>query len=110
MIARARETQAFWPDELAALDAPENRAAWMCGSVEDWATETLLAARAAYLIPGTDRRLKPSQKLGEDYMKANLPVARQRLYQTGIRLATVLNEALSSDYWIIAEYGAVDLP
>ena len=90
-------TEAFWLEELAALDTPENRAAWMCGSVEDWATESLLAARAAYLIPGTDRRLKPGQKLGEYYMKANLPVARQRLYQAGIRLASVLNEALGAE-------------
>jgi len=97
MIARAGGTEEFWLDELAALDTAENRALWMCGAVEDWATESLLAARAAYQIPGTDKRLKPGQKLGEDYMKANFPVARQRLYQGGIRLASVLNEALGAE-------------
>ena len=81
-----------WPPSI-----PPRTARHGCAEdVEDWATESLLAARAAYLIPGTDRRLKPGQKLGEYYMKANLPVARQRLYQAGIRLASVLNEALGA--------------
>jgi hypothetical protein len=65
MIGRAGDTEELWLDELAALDTAENRAAWTCGAVEDWATESLLAARAAYLIPGSDMRLKPGQKLGE---------------------------------------------
>jgi hypothetical protein len=46
---------------------------------------------------GENEWIKPGQKLGEDYMKANLPVARQRLYSAGIRLATVLNEALGAE-------------
>ena len=36
----------------------ENREAAMKGSVEDWATESLLAARAAYQVPETGKRLK----------------------------------------------------
>ena len=46
----------------------------MKGTVEDWATESLLAARQAYQVPETGKRLKSGQKLGDAYVKANLPV------------------------------------
>jgi hypothetical protein len=65
----------------------------MAGTVEGWATESLLAAREAYLIPGTDKRLKSGQKLGKEYFDKHLPVVRQRLCQAALRLAMVLNEA-----------------
>jgi nuclease S1 len=97
MIAREGDTEEYWLGELSALDTAENRAAWMGGDVEAWATESLLAARTAYLVPGAGTGLNPGQKLGEEYVKANLPVVRQRLYQGGIRLAWVLNEALGPE-------------
>ena len=97
LIARGGRTEDFWLANLVELDTPENRTAWMAGTVEEWATESLLAARAAYLIPGTNERLKRGQKLAEAYYEANLPVARGRLYQGGIQLAWVLNEAFSAD-------------
>jgi hypothetical protein len=80
-----------------ALDTPENREAAKKGTVEDWATESLLPARQAYQVPETDKRLKPGQKLGDAYLNANLPVVRERLYQAGVRLAMVLNEALPAN-------------
>jgi hypothetical protein len=69
----------------------------MCGTVEDWATESLLAAREAYLIPGTDKRLKSGQKLGEECQAKHLPVVRRRLCQAGLQLAIVLNEAFAEE-------------
>jgi hypothetical protein len=65
----------------------------MKGTVEDWATESLLAARHAYEVPETGKRLKPGQMLGDAYLEANLPVVRSRLFEAGVRLAWVLNEA-----------------
>jgi nuclease S1 len=94
-IERAGTTEEFWLKALAALDTAENRNAWMGGAVEEWATESLLAARAAYQVPGTDKRLKSGQKLAEDYYNAQLPIARQPLGQAGLRFAWVLNEAFS---------------
>ena len=79
----------------AKLDTPEARQEAMKGTVEDWATESLLAARQAYQVPETGKRLKSGQKLGDAYLEANLPVVRQRLYQGGVRLAMVLNEAFA---------------
>jgi hypothetical protein len=93
MIARVGDTEDFWLTDLAVLDTPEARAAAMKCTVEDWATESLLAARQAYQVPETGKRLKPGQKLSDAYLEANLPVVRRRLYQGGVRLTMVLNQA-----------------
>jgi hypothetical protein len=95
IIERAGNTEDFWLADLAELDTAENRTAWMAGTVEDWATESLIAAREAYQLPGTDKRLKSGQKLGDEYQAKHLPVVRRRLCQAGLRLAMVLNEAFA---------------
>ena len=41
----------------------------MKGTVEDWATESLLAARQAYQVPETGKRLKSGQKLAIAYLE-----------------------------------------
>jgi hypothetical protein len=38
----------------------------MKGTVDDRATESLLSAREAYQMPGTDKRITSMQKLGEE--------------------------------------------
>jgi hypothetical protein len=58
------------------------------------ATESLLAARQAYQDPATGQWIKAGTKLADVYQDANLPVAKRRLYQTGVRPAWMLNEAL----------------
>ena len=65
----------------------------MAGTVEEWATGSLLVARGAYQVPGSELRIKSGKKLGDDYYKASLPVAWRRLCRAGLRLAWVLNEA-----------------
>jgi hypothetical protein len=92
MIERTGNTEDSWLADLAALDTPEARAAAMKGTVEDWATESLLAARQAYQVPETGKRLKLGQKLADAYLEANLPIVRRRLYEGRVRLAMVLNE------------------
>ena len=67
----------------------------MGGNPEDWATKSPLAARAAYQVAGTDKRMKSGQKLGEDYQALHLPVVGKRLAQAGLRLAMVLNTDLT---------------
>ena len=93
MIMRVGDTEDFWLADLAALDTPQNRDEAKKGTVEDWATESLLAARAAYQVPETGKRLEPGQKLADAYLNTHLPVVRKRLYQAAIRLANLLNEA-----------------
>ena len=92
MILRVGDSDDFWVADLAELDTPNKRNEAMKGTVEDWATESLLLARAAYQVPETGKRLKAGQKLGDAYLNTHLPVVRKRLYQASIRLAMVLNE------------------
>jgi hypothetical protein len=63
-------------------------------SVEDWATESLLAAREAYRDPATGKRINPGAKLADSYQVRELPVVKRRLYGAGVRLAVVLNDVL----------------
>jgi S1/P1 Nuclease len=93
MIERTGKDEDFWLNDLAVQDSPEARDDAAKGTVEDWATESLLAKRQAYQVPETGMRLKSGQKLGSTYLEANLPAVRRRLYQGSARLAIVLNEA-----------------
>jgi hypothetical protein len=81
-------------DWLARLAEEKGIDASASGTAEDWATASLLAARAAYQAPGVKGRIKSGAKLGDAYMEANLPVVRGQLAKAGVRLARVLNETL----------------
>jgi nuclease S1 len=74
IIEHVSDKEDFWLTDLTTLETAKNRAAWAKGTVEDWATESLLAARQAYQVPETGRRLKPGQKLADAYQSTNLPV------------------------------------
>ena len=80
-------------DVTAMADRPE-AASWLRGRVEDWADESLEIGRRAYRVPGTDRTLRPGDEIGPDYVDANLPLAVERVAQSGVRLAAMLNEIL----------------
>jgi nuclease S1 len=95
MLLRAGRDEDRWLAELIAMDTPEARRWAMAGTVEEWATESLKAARTAYIDPATGRKIKPGTKLGEPYHAANVPVARRRVYLGGVRLAMVLNEVFA---------------
>jgi nuclease S1 len=95
MLEYVCDTEDFWLKDLAALDTPDARTAAMNGTIEDWATESLLAARKAYQVPETGKRLKSGQKLSDTYLDANLPVLRRRLHQASVRLAMVVNQAFA---------------
>lgn len=97
MIARADPDEARWLTILIEMDTPGAREKARAGTVEDWATESLQAAKTAYTDPATGRIIKSGTKLGESYQARNLPVARRRLYQGGVRLARVLNEVFADD-------------
>jgi hypothetical protein len=97
MIEYICDTEEYWLRDLAALDTPPARESARKGTVEDWATESLLAARQAYVVPETGKRLKSGQKLADAYFDANLPVVRQRLYQASVRLAMVLNQTFATE-------------
>jgi nuclease S1 len=92
IIERAEHDQDRWFADLIAMDTEEARTKVMGGTVEDWATESLLLARRAYQDPATGQKIKSGHKLADAYQAANLPLARERLYRAGIRLAMLLNQ------------------
>jgi nuclease S1 len=96
-IERVSKDEEHWVKELTVLPSLQSRDATSGGTVEDWATESLLAAREAYINPATNQRINPGTKLSDAYLEKSLPIVRQRLYQAGMRLAKVLNEAFSAD-------------
>lgn len=79
--------EASWSKDLESLATVENVKAWCRGTVEDWATESLLAAKIAY----RGGALKTGEKLGEEYQAMALPIARERLAKASARLASILN-------------------
>lgn len=83
-----------WVAELLAMDNPVDRSAAMGGTIEEWATGSLLAAQRAYQNPQTGRRIEPGDVLADAYYDANLPIVRQQLYRAGARLAWVLTDTL----------------
>jgi nuclease S1 len=82
--------------EITKLATENEASTWPSGTVEDWANESFLAAQAAYKLPGTGAPLKKGAKLGQAYQDANLPVAKRRVAQSGVRLAAMLNAIFAS--------------
>jgi hypothetical protein len=80
--------------DLTALAGRPEARRWARGRVEDWADESLQIGRRAYLMPGTDRSLRPGDEIGRDYIEANVPLAVERVAQSGVRLAAMLDEIL----------------
>ena len=63
MIERVSKRRGLMADGPGRAGHARGPPAAMKGTVEDWATESLLAARQAYQVPETGKRLKPGQKL-----------------------------------------------
>lgn len=80
--------------QISALATAERGAAWSSGTAVDWANESLALAKKAYRLPERDRVLRSGDKLGQSYEDAFLDVARERVAQSGVRLAFILNEVL----------------
>jgi hypothetical protein len=49
--------------DLVHLDTPRAQQEAMNGAVEDWATQSLIAARQAYCVLETSNRLRSDKKL-----------------------------------------------
>lgn len=65
MVERVSHDERFWMAEIGSLDTTDNRTTAMTGPVEDWATESLIAARLAYRVPGTTERIESGHKLSD---------------------------------------------
>jgi hypothetical protein len=91
VIEHQRWNDGRWVEQVEARITPANAKAWSSGKVEDWATESLQAAKLAYDPTGRGRPLVSGADLGEEYDDFALPIVTRRLAQTGVRLANELN-------------------
>lgn len=81
-----------WVDRIEPLLTKDNVAEWSKGTVEDWASESLAAAKQAYReLKDGGRYIPPGAKIGREYTEAALPVLKLRMAQAGVRLANELN-------------------
>lgn len=91
LLEQAGRSEQDYAQVLEARITPELAAEWSRGTVEDWANESLAAAKQAYLVPGSTAALRKGAKLGQAYYDAHLPTAELRIEQAGVRLAALLN-------------------
>ena len=81
----------YWTDRLTSGCADGEIKKLRGKQVDDWAEESLAAAKKAYLESPGGKPLKSGAKLGREYHEANLPVAESRLVAATYRLAEELN-------------------
>ena len=92
LIDHAGLNDGAWMERINAEITPERVEQWSKGGVEDWATESLEAARRAYHFPeGAGAPLQGGADLGDAYAEMALPIVRDRLARAGVRLANELN-------------------
>jgi len=96
IIEHASEDKQKWLGDINSLANARNIIEWSKGMPEDWATESLQAAKEAYYLPGTRTVMRSGARLGDDYCRTALPVIRSQLAKAGIRLAFLLNEIFRS--------------
>lgn len=92
VIERHTKYENVWLWDMDFIANPGKVKEWSKGTPEDWATETLQVAKAAYRLPGTGRVMKSGVKLGNEYNSFALPIIQVQLAKAGIRTAFVLNE------------------
>jgi hypothetical protein len=98
LLEHVSREEADWVFELgAAIDAEAAERWARVTSAADWAGESLALARVAYCEPGCATALRPGSSLGEVYQQANLPVVRERLAQSAVRLAALLDAIFEGD-------------
>lgn len=99
LAERAITTPPPGPKGLLSEIAPSQRAAAAAGSVEDWSHENWEVARDFAYAPvsGGDPCAKRSDNVSLDQaqIEAAIPVLRRQITRGGLRLARLLDEALS---------------
>jgi nuclease S1 len=95
IIEHYSSDERVWLWELTGLAYPKAAAAWSKGIPEDWAAESLQAAKTAYCLPGAKTVMRSGARVGDDYLRMAIPIIQKQLAKAGVRLAWILNEMLS---------------
>ena len=81
-----------WFDRVEALLTPDHVKQWSSPKVEDWADESLSAAKKAYEWPvGSRAPIRTGATLGDDYARRMEPILVEQMARGGVRLANELN-------------------
>ncbi len=92
IIERHTNNVGVWIWDLDFVAKPIKVAEWSRGTPEDWATESLLIAKEAYCVPGTNKVMRPGIRLDDPYFLFAYPIIQQQLARAGVRIAYTLNE------------------
>lgn len=85
LIEHTRRSESDYVAYLERMIKEEGLESKATGTAEDWANESLAAARSAW---------PPTPMLGQDYYQQNIKIVDQRLALAGLRLARLLNQAM----------------
>jgi hypothetical protein len=91
------KNERVWLWQLTGKASPENKEQWSGGTTEDWATESLQAAKKAYSLPGQETVMRSGSKLGDEYVVRAIPIIEAQLAKAGIRIAWILNEIFQKE-------------
>jgi hypothetical protein len=96
IIEHASGDERTWLNNINSLATNRNVAEWSEGKAEEWATESLQAAKEAYYLPGSTTVMRSGTRLGDDYCRTALPIIQVQLEKAGVRGAWMLNEIFRS--------------
>jgi len=92
IMERHTENEQVWLWDLTFRAKPARVVEWSKGTPEEWATESLVLAKKAYRIPGSQVLIKPGTRLDSEYCREALPEIQLQLAKAGIRTAWMLNQ------------------
>jgi hypothetical protein len=95
LIYRSHRNEVQFANHLKTKLRPEMEKKWSAGTVEDWATESLQAAKKAYINPDTGAKIQAGERLGVRYLEANADRVDECVLKASVRLAYLLNKTLS---------------
>lgn len=92
LIHRIGGDDRVWTARIERRITPESARTWSTGPVEDWANESLKAARLAYRNPGgTGSPMTGGERVEDAYLKMAEPNLIEQMARAGVRLANELN-------------------
>jgi hypothetical protein len=92
IIEHYSKNEKVWLWQITGKADFEKKEQWSGGTPEDWATESLQAAKKAYCLPGRNTVMRSGSKLGDEYVVRAIPIIQVQLAKAGIRIAWTLNE------------------
>ena len=92
LIRRIGGNDGVWAGRIERAITPKTAQLWSRGTPEDWADESLQAAKLAYQdLAGAPRSVASGITLGDGYVKQVEPIVIEQMARASVRLADELN-------------------